>query len=126
MTAKNIVVLLAILCFASCDQSDGNDRTPVEYRLLAGANTVSSISFTGANGQPASVSASNLSDNWTQKIWVVKPFTAALTVELSNQTDEDQEYVLQVYRKNGPIGTVVDTVPAMSVETGTVSASVAN
>lgn len=111
---------------SSCDESDGNDRTPVEYRILTGANTVSSITFTGANGQPASVQASDLSDNWSQKIWVVKPFNASATVALSNQTGNEAGFVLQIYTRDQNLATVSDTIGPMRDSTVVISASVAN
>ncbi|MBD3583704.1 hypothetical protein [Flavobacterium selenitireducens] len=119
-------LLLFIGLFTACDQSDGNDRTPVEYRILAGANQVTSITFTGANGQPAQVSASDLADNWTQKIWVVKPFNASATVAFSNQTASDAEFVMQIYSRDQNLATVVDTITAMTDSTAVISAAVAN
>lgn len=126
MLKRNLLLFLFAIGIASCDNSDGNDRTPFEYRLMAGGNQVTSITFTGANGQPATVAATSLSNHWTQKIWVVKPFNASATVELNNTTAQDQEFVLQIYRNNNQVATVLDTVPAMSAMTGQVSGSISN
>ncbi|RZJ70047.1 hypothetical protein [Flavobacterium sp.] len=123
-------ILFPVFCFLTlviaCDNSDGNDRTPVEYRLLNGNNNISSITFTGANGQPATVATANLTNNWTQKIWVVQPFTASATVALSNPRGSDSEYVLQIYKRNNLLATVVDTLGAASDTTASISVSVSN
>ncbi len=123
-------ILLPFFClltlFVACDTSDGNDRTPVEYRLLNGNNNISSITFTGANGQPATVASENLVNNWKQKIWVVRPFSASATVALTNPTGNDAEFVLQIYRRDELLATVIDTVRAASDTTTTISASVSN
>lgn len=125
---KKLFIGLLFCCglLTCCDQSDGNDRTPVEYRILAGANQVTAITFTGANGQPASVDASELSDNWAQKIWVIKPFNASATVALRNQTAADAEFVMQIYSGNENLATVVDTIRTMTDSTAVISVAVAN
>lgn len=119
-------LITAFALLSGCDSSDGNDRTPIEYRLLSGANQVTSITFKGANGRPATVSAENLSDHWTQRVWVVKPFSATATVALRNATASDQPFVLQIYVREQMLSTVADTLAAMSDTTATVSGSVAN
>ena len=120
------LTFFALLFLSACDQSDGNDRTPVDYRILSGANQVKSISFTGANGQPANVGASDLSDTWSQRIWVVKPFNASATVSLHNPTDGDAAFVLQISSRDEQLATITDTLRTASDSTFTISASVAN